>query len=64
MYVVIPLLPGFEGDISTGGGNALQAIMHFNYRYHCRVDFLGGTCSLAGLIGRTEMQQGSLCWEM
>uniref|UniRef100_A0A8B9D413 Phospholipase n=1 Tax=Anser cygnoides TaxID=8845 RepID=A0A8B9D413_ANSCY len=33
VYVVIPLLPGFEGDISTGGGNALQAIMHFNYRY-------------------------------
>ena len=32
VYVVIPLLPGFEGDISTGGGNALQAIMHFNYR--------------------------------
>ncbi|GAB5576663.1 phospholipase D1 isoform X2 [Prionailurus iriomotensis] len=31
VYVVIPLLPGFEGDISTGGGNALQAIMHFNY---------------------------------
>uniref|UniRef100_A0A8C5WUJ4 phospholipase D n=1 Tax=Laticauda laticaudata TaxID=8630 RepID=A0A8C5WUJ4_LATLA len=24
VYVVIPLLPGFEGDISTGGGNALQ----------------------------------------
>ncbi|XP_012871609.1 PREDICTED: phospholipase D1 [Dipodomys ordii] len=31
VYVVIPLLPGFEGDISTGGGSALQAIMHFNY---------------------------------
>lgn len=31
VYVVTPLLPGFEGDISTGGGNALQAIMHFNY---------------------------------
>uniref|UniRef100_A0A8C2HML4 Phospholipase n=1 Tax=Cyprinus carpio TaxID=7962 RepID=A0A8C2HML4_CYPCA len=25
VYVVTPLLPGFEGDISTGGGNALQA---------------------------------------
>ncbi|KAF1373293.1 hypothetical protein PFLUV_G00258940 [Perca fluviatilis] len=32
VYVVTPLLPGFEGDISTGGGSALQAIMHFNYR--------------------------------
>ncbi|XP_053895278.1 phospholipase D1 [Malaclemys terrapin pileata] len=38
VYVVIPLLPGFEGDISTGGGNALQAIMHFNYRTMCRGD--------------------------
>uniref|UniRef100_A0A8C5KRK9 Phospholipase n=1 Tax=Jaculus jaculus TaxID=51337 RepID=A0A8C5KRK9_JACJA len=36
VYVVIPLLPGFEGDISTGGGNALRAIMHFNYRTMCR----------------------------
>uniref|UniRef100_A0A8C1I673 Phospholipase n=1 Tax=Cyprinus carpio TaxID=7962 RepID=A0A8C1I673_CYPCA len=25
VYVVTPLLPGFEGDISTGGGSALQA---------------------------------------
>uniref|UniRef100_A0A3P8PR80 Phospholipase n=1 Tax=Astatotilapia calliptera TaxID=8154 RepID=A0A3P8PR80_ASTCA len=24
VYVVVPLLPGFEGDISTGGGNAIQ----------------------------------------
>ncbi|ELK29948.1 Phospholipase D1 [Myotis davidii] len=36
VYVVIPLLPGFEGDIKTGGGNALQAIMHFNFRTMCR----------------------------
>ncbi|XP_042194903.1 phospholipase D1 isoform X2 [Callorhinchus milii] len=32
VYVVTPLLPGFEGDISTGGGAAIQAVMHFNYR--------------------------------
>ncbi|KAE8288194.1 Phospholipase D2 [Larimichthys crocea] len=32
VYVVIPLLPGFEGDLSTGGGNAIQAILHFTYR--------------------------------
>uniref|UniRef100_A0A671QAH1 phospholipase D n=1 Tax=Sinocyclocheilus anshuiensis TaxID=1608454 RepID=A0A671QAH1_9TELE len=31
VYVVMPLLPGFEGDISSGGG-AIKAIMHFNYR--------------------------------
>lgn len=33
VYVVTPLLPGFEGDINTGGGSAIQAIMHFNYRW-------------------------------
>ncbi|KAM9728872.1 phospholipase D2 [Menidia menidia] len=36
VFVVIPLLPGFEGDISTGGGNAIQAILHFTYRTMCR----------------------------
>ncbi|XP_076833185.1 phospholipase D1a isoform X1 [Brachyhypopomus gauderio] len=39
VYVVIPLLPGFEGDISTGGGSALQAVMHFNYRTMNRGDY-------------------------
>ncbi len=33
VFVVIPLLPGFEGDISLGGGSAIQAILHFTYRY-------------------------------
>uniref|UniRef100_A0A4W5JXF5 Phospholipase n=1 Tax=Hucho hucho TaxID=62062 RepID=A0A4W5JXF5_9TELE len=32
VYVVTPLLPGFEGDINTGGGSAIQAVMHYNYR--------------------------------
>uniref|UniRef100_A0A8C4QK67 Phospholipase n=1 Tax=Eptatretus burgeri TaxID=7764 RepID=A0A8C4QK67_EPTBU len=36
VYVVVPLLPGFEGDLTTGGGNAIQAVMHFNYRTICR----------------------------
>ncbi|XP_059182788.1 phospholipase D1 [Centropristis striata] len=38
VYVVTPLLPGFEADISTGGGSAIQAIMHFNYRTMNRGD--------------------------
>ncbi|KAM9839405.1 phospholipase D1 [Aulostomus maculatus] len=38
VYVVTPLLPGFEGDISTGGGSAIQAVMHFNYRTMNRGD--------------------------
>lgn len=33
VFVVIPLLPGFEGDISEGGGNAIKAILHFTYRW-------------------------------
>ncbi|XP_071757313.1 phospholipase D2 [Centroberyx gerrardi] len=36
VFVVVPLLPGFEGDISEGGGNAIQAILHFTYRTMCR----------------------------
>ncbi|XP_067265041.1 phospholipase D1 isoform X1 [Chanodichthys erythropterus] len=36
VYVVMPLLPGFEGDISSGGGQAIKAIMYFNYRTMCR----------------------------
>ncbi|XP_037543614.1 phospholipase D1-like [Nematolebias whitei] len=36
VFVVIPLLPGFEGDIKTGGGNAIRTILHFTYRTICR----------------------------
>uniref|UniRef100_A0A4W4FP23 Phospholipase n=1 Tax=Electrophorus electricus TaxID=8005 RepID=A0A4W4FP23_ELEEL len=32
VFVVIPLLPGFEGNITEGGGRAIQAILHFTYR--------------------------------
>uniref|UniRef100_A0A3B3QA57 Phospholipase n=1 Tax=Paramormyrops kingsleyae TaxID=1676925 RepID=A0A3B3QA57_9TELE len=39
VYVVTPLLPGFEGDINTGGGHAIQAIMHFNYRTMIKGDY-------------------------
>uniref|UniRef100_A0AAQ4QTP4 Phospholipase n=1 Tax=Gasterosteus aculeatus aculeatus TaxID=481459 RepID=A0AAQ4QTP4_GASAC len=39
VYVVTPLLPGFEGDITTGGGNAIQAVMHFNYRTMIRGEY-------------------------
>ncbi|CAL8267826.1 unnamed protein product [Merluccius merluccius] len=36
VFVVVPLLPGFEGDINEGGGNAIKAILHFTYRTICR----------------------------
>uniref|UniRef100_A0A8C1G122 phospholipase D n=1 Tax=Cyprinus carpio TaxID=7962 RepID=A0A8C1G122_CYPCA len=47
VYVVTPLLPGFEGDISTGGGSALQAVMHFNYRFEKTIfsmQFISNKC--------------------
>ncbi|XP_063062695.1 phospholipase D1 [Engraulis encrasicolus] len=47
VYVVTPLLPGFEGDINTGGGSAIQAIMHFNYRTMNR-----GDCSIISQLQR------------
>ncbi|XP_037918179.1 phospholipase D2 isoform X3 [Hermetia illucens] len=31
VYVVMPLLPGFEGDVGGTSGNALRAITHWNY---------------------------------
>ncbi|XP_062813753.1 phospholipase D2 isoform X1 [Anolis carolinensis] len=36
VFVLLPLLPGFEGDIAQGGGNSIQAILHFTYRTICR----------------------------
>nr|XP_056719556.1 phospholipase D2 [Euleptes europaea] len=38
VYVLLPLLPGFEGDMARGGGNSIQAILHFTYRTLCRGD--------------------------
>uniref|UniRef100_A0A4W5LQI5 Phospholipase n=1 Tax=Hucho hucho TaxID=62062 RepID=A0A4W5LQI5_9TELE len=39
VFVVVPLLPGFEGDISEGGGKAIRAILHFTYRTMCRGEY-------------------------
>ncbi|XP_072897805.1 phospholipase D1-like isoform X1 [Hemitrygon akajei] len=39
VYLVTPLMPGFEGDITTGGGAAIQAVMHFNYRTIARGEY-------------------------
>uniref|UniRef100_A0A8D2LID4 phospholipase D n=1 Tax=Varanus komodoensis TaxID=61221 RepID=A0A8D2LID4_VARKO len=36
VFVLLPLLPGFEGDIAQGGCHAIQAILHFTYRTICR----------------------------
>ncbi|KAM6971184.1 phospholipase D1 isoform 1-T2 [Tautogolabrus adspersus] len=51
VYVVTPLLPGFEGDINTGGGSAIQAVMHFNYRTMNRGDH--------SIISQLEREMGN-----
>jgi phospholipase D1/2 len=36
VFVIIPLLPGFEGDVAGSTGNALRLITHWNYASICR----------------------------
>lgn len=36
VYVVMPLLPAFEGEVGTDTGVAIQAITHWNYASMCR----------------------------
>ncbi|XP_029649111.1 phospholipase D1-like [Octopus sinensis] len=36
VYIVMPLLPAFEGEIGTKKGTAIQAITHWNYASICR----------------------------
>nr|KAG5699353.1 hypothetical protein BaRGS_008261 [Batillaria attramentaria] len=36
VYVVMPLLPAFEGEFGTASGASLQAITHWNYVSMCR----------------------------
>lgn len=39
VYVVMPLLPAFEGEFGTNSGAALQAVTHWNYSSICRGGF-------------------------
>ncbi len=36
VYVVMPLLPAFEGELGTATGAAIQAVSHWNYSSICR----------------------------
>ncbi|KAG8431522.1 hypothetical protein GDO86_018421 [Hymenochirus boettgeri] len=38
VFILIPLLPGFEGNIEVGGGYSIQAILHYTYSAICRGD--------------------------
>uniref|UniRef100_A0A158R3R6 Phospholipase n=1 Tax=Syphacia muris TaxID=451379 RepID=A0A158R3R6_9BILA len=31
VYILVPLLPGFEGDVGAPGGSALQAVLHWTF---------------------------------
>nr|QDR51023.1 Phospholipase D [Manduca sexta] len=35
-YVVLPLLPGFEGEVGAPSGTSLHAVTHWNYQSICR----------------------------
>ena len=49
MYVMMPLLPAFEGEFGTVTGVAIQAITHWNFASICR----GGN-SLIEKLSRSE----------
>ncbi|CAK1551566.1 unnamed protein product [Leptosia nina] len=36
VYVVMPLLPGFEGEVGGATGTSLHAVTHWNYQSICR----------------------------
>uniref|UniRef100_A0A8C0J7S7 phospholipase D n=1 Tax=Chelonoidis abingdonii TaxID=106734 RepID=A0A8C0J7S7_CHEAB len=54
VFVLLPLLPGFEGVIAEGGGNSIQAILHFTYRTLCR----GESSILCRLKAASECRGG------
>ncbi|XP_050789512.1 phospholipase D2 isoform X4 [Gopherus flavomarginatus] len=60
VFVLLPLLPGFEGDIAEGGGNSIQAILHFTYRTLCRGDS-SILCRLQAAIGDEWKNYISIC---
>ncbi|ETN72727.1 phospholipase D domain protein, partial [Necator americanus] len=32
VYIMIPLMPGFEGNVGAPGGSSLQAVLHWTYQ--------------------------------
>ncbi|CAJ0572363.1 unnamed protein product, partial [Mesorhabditis spiculigera] len=49
-YLLIPLMPGFEGDVGAPGGSSLQVILHWTYESLSRGDFsLFGTLKKRGV---------------
>ncbi|CAN8023023.1 unnamed protein product [Ixodes persulcatus] len=50
VYVVMPLLPAFEGEVGTDTGTAIQAITHWNYASMCR-----GPSSIIGRLKAADV---------
>ena len=50
VYVVMPLLPAFEGEVGTSSGAAIQVVMHWNYMSISR----GGKSLLERLAAESE----------
>lgn len=53
VFVLIPLLPAFEGEIGTSSGTPIQQITHYNYSTICK-----GPDSLLGKL-RQEIDDPS-----
>ena len=51
VYVILPLLPAFEGQLGTPTGMAMQAVINWNLQSIIR----GGTSLLEKLIKEGEM---------
>ncbi|XP_018109325.1 phospholipase D2 isoform X2 [Xenopus laevis] len=77
VFIVIPLLPGFQGNIEVGGGYSIQAILHYTYSSICRGDnsiisrlkeTMGEDwskyLSVCGLRTHGDMPDGSLVTEL
>ncbi|KAE8620516.1 hypothetical protein XENTR_v10010293 [Xenopus tropicalis] len=77
VFIVIPLLPGFQGNIEVGGGYSIQAILHYTYSTICRGDnsiisrlkeTMGEDwtkyLSVCGLRTHGDMPDGSLVTEL
>ncbi|KAL1132099.1 hypothetical protein AAG570_010057 [Ranatra chinensis] len=54
VYIVLPLLPGFEGEVGTPSGTALHSITHWNYASISR-----GKDSLLGRLKESGIQNPS-----
>lgn len=53
VYILIPLLPAFEGEIGTSSGKPIEQITHYNYCSICK-----GPNSLLGRL-ETEIEDPS-----